>query len=96
LEIPKITKSGGHRSNAELLKVAKDLLHRGLHESISEVLINFRTPLELERERFEKMAKRVVYSSADGTIYEVVQEQWLPSNHSRSDAQKIRPGETAN
>jgi hypothetical protein len=89
LEIPKITKTGAHRSDAELLKTAKDLLHRGLHESVSEVLINFRTPRELERERFDKMGKRVVYSSADGTIYEVIQEQGLPSNQSRSGAKKI-------
>jgi hypothetical protein len=80
LEIPKVTKTGAHRSNAELLKVAKDLLHRGLHESVSEVLINFRTPRELERERFDKMAKRVVYACADGTIYEVIQEEGLSSN----------------
>lgn len=71
LEIPKISKTGAHRSNAELLKIAKDLLHRGLHESISQVLINYRTARELERARFDKMAKRVVYSSAEGTIYEV-------------------------
>jgi hypothetical protein len=93
LEIPRITKTGAHRRDAELLKVAKDLLHRGLHESVSEVLINFRTPRELERERFDKMAKRVVYSSADGTIYEVVQEKELSSSRSRSGAKRTRPGE---
>jgi hypothetical protein len=71
LEIPKISKNGAHRSDAELLKIAKDLLHHGLHESVSEVLINYRTARELERARFDKMAKRIVYSSAEGTIYEV-------------------------
>jgi hypothetical protein len=74
LEIPKIAATGAHRSNADLLRVAKDLLHRGLRESVSEVLINFRTPGEIEREKFDKMTKRVIYSSADGKIYEVVQE----------------------
>jgi hypothetical protein len=73
LQIPKITKEGAHRSDAELLKVAKDLLHHGLRESISEVLINFRTARELERERFDKMVKRIVYSSPEGTIYEVIE-----------------------
>jgi hypothetical protein len=80
LEIPKIAATGAHRGDAELLRVAKDLLHRGLHESVSEVLINFRTPREIERERFGKMAKRVVYSSAEGTIYEVIQEKGNSSN----------------
>jgi hypothetical protein len=78
LEIPRITKTGVHRSDAELLKVAKELLHRGLHESVSEVLINFRTARELERARFDKLPKRVVYSSVDGTIYKVIQERTLP------------------
>src|SRR5690349_21602490 len=73
LEIPKIAASGAHRSSADLLRVAKDLLHRGLHESVSEVLINFRTPAQIEPEKFEKLAKRVVYSSKDGKIYEIVQ-----------------------
>jgi hypothetical protein len=75
LEIPKIAASGSHRSSADLLKVAKDLLHRGLHESVSEVLINFRTPGEIEPEKFCKLTKRVVYTSGNGTIYEVVPEK---------------------
>jgi len=74
LEIPKITASGVHRSSADLLRVAKDLLHRGLHESVSEVLINFRTPGEIERDKFDKLVKRIIYSCADGKIYEVVQD----------------------
>jgi hypothetical protein len=95
LEIPKIASNGVHRNEAQLLKVAKDLLHRGLHESISEVLINFRTPRELERARFDMMAKRVVYSSADGTIYEIIQEKGQSSDRSPPGAQNIRRGGTA-
>ena len=75
LEIPKSDASGVHRRNVDLLRVAKDLLHRGLDESVSEVLINFRTPGEIEREKFDKLAKRIIYSCPDGKIYEVVREE---------------------
>jgi len=96
LEIPKIASNGAHRSDAQLLKVAKDLLHRGLHESISEVLINFRTPRELERARFDMMAKRVVYSSNDGTIYEIIQEKGqFPDRAPPGSTRNIRHGGTA-
>jgi hypothetical protein len=74
LEIPKSVANGVHRSRVELLNVAKDLLHRGLDESVSEVLIHFRTPGEIEREKFDKLAKRIIYSCPDGKIYEVVRD----------------------
>jgi hypothetical protein len=78
LEIPRIAPSRTPRSQTEILRIAKDLLQRGLHESVSQVLINYRTPAEIGREQFYKMSKRVVYSSLEGTIYEVFPDHRPP------------------
>jgi hypothetical protein len=77
LEIPKIARTGLHRSESELLQIAKELLHRGLDESVSDALINFRTPSEIRRDRFSRMSRRIVYSSDQGTIYEIFRDNDL-------------------
>lgn len=65
---------GEQRGPEELRGTSRTILHNGLSEGFAEVLMNSQAPREIEQARFDKMVTTEVYSTWDGTIYQVVRD----------------------
>jgi hypothetical protein len=70
VEVPKKDAGGGARSPDQLRIAASSVLINGLSVPLDDVL----TPVEIEKTRFNEMAKEEIFRGTAGAIYVVIQE----------------------
>ena len=74
VEVSKKNADGVDRNLMELRIAASSILLDGLSVALADVPINSPRPLEIEKERVDKMMKEQVFRGTDGAIYKVIQE----------------------